>query len=80
MMTPAQSLSHVLELFQEHFGTAAQSRAFAPGRVEVIGNHTDYNGGTVVGTAIDRGSPLQPEYDLMESCGFTAIPNPRMAS
>lgn len=55
MMTPAQSLSHVLELFQEHFGTVAQSRAFAPGRVEVIGNHTDYNGGTIVGTAIDRG-------------------------
>lgn len=27
----------------------------APGRVEFIGNHTDYNGGTVLGAAIDRG-------------------------
>ena len=26
----------------------------APGRIEVIGNHTDYNGGTVLGAAIDR--------------------------
>ena len=29
--------------------------ARAPGRVEFIGNHTDYNGGTVLGAAIDRG-------------------------
>ncbi|HEY5079157.1 MAG TPA: galactokinase family protein, partial [Opitutaceae bacterium] len=28
--------------------------ARAPGRIEVIGNHTDYNGGTVLGAAIDR--------------------------
>lgn len=27
----------------------------APGRVEVIGNHTDYNQGPVIGAAIDRG-------------------------
>lgn len=26
----------------------------APGRVEFIGNHTDYNGGSVIGAAIDR--------------------------
>jgi len=29
--------------------------ARAPGRIEFIGNHTDYNGGTVLGAAIDRG-------------------------
>lgn len=29
--------------------------AFAPGRVELLGNHTDYNGGLVLGAAIDRG-------------------------
>jgi len=28
--------------------------ARAPGRIEFIGNHTDYNGGTVLGAAIDR--------------------------
>src|SRR5690606_25212537 len=27
----------------------------APGRIEFIGNHTDYNAGTVLGAAIDRG-------------------------
>lgn len=29
--------------------------AFAPGRIEVLGNHTDYNEGLVLGAAIDRG-------------------------
>jgi galactokinase len=29
--------------------------AWAPGRIEFIGNHTDYNGGPVLGAAIDRG-------------------------
>ena len=28
--------------------------ARAPGRIEFIGNHTDYNGGSVLGAAIDR--------------------------
>ncbi len=29
--------------------------AYAPGRVELLGNHTDYNAGVVLGAAIDRG-------------------------
>jgi galactokinase len=29
--------------------------AYAPGRVELLGNHTDYNQGVVLGAAIDRG-------------------------
>jgi galactokinase len=29
--------------------------AYAPGRVELLGNHTDYNQGIVLGAAIDRG-------------------------
>jgi galactokinase len=29
--------------------------AFAPGRVEILGNHTDYNEGVVLSAAIDRG-------------------------
>ncbi len=29
--------------------------AYAPGRVELLGNHTDYNEGLVLGAAIDRG-------------------------
>ena len=29
--------------------------AFAPGRVEILGNHTDYNEGVVLSAAIDCG-------------------------
>jgi len=41
--------------FAAVFGRAPDIWARAPGRIEFIGNHTDYNGGTVLGAAIDRG-------------------------
>lgn len=40
--------------FQTTFGRLPTVLARAPGRVEFIGNHTDYNGGAVLGAAIDR--------------------------
>ncbi len=41
--------------FQSVYGRAPEIITRAPGRIEFIGNHTDYNGGTVLGAAIDRG-------------------------
>ena len=41
--------------FEQIYGHPAAVLAWAPGRIEFIGNHTDYNGGTVLGAAIDRG-------------------------
>jgi galactokinase len=41
--------------FSELYGHAPTVLAWAPGRIEFIGNHTDYNGGTVLGAAIDLG-------------------------
>jgi len=40
--------------FCQTYGAAPAVIARAPGRVEFIGNHTDYNGGAVLGAAIDR--------------------------
>src|SRR5690606_38557084 len=40
--------------FQEVFGTAAQLLAKSPGRINLIGEHTDYNNGFVLPTAIDK--------------------------
>ena len=43
--------------------------AFAPGRVELLGNHTDYNDGVVLAAAIDRGVTIRAEKldaDLVE--------------
>jgi galactokinase len=45
----------VLAQFQSAFGRAPEFVTRAPGRIEFIGNHTDYNGGTVLGASIDRG-------------------------
>lgn len=39
----------------ENFGKKPESVAWAPGRIEVVGNHTDYNDGTVLSAAIDLG-------------------------
>ncbi len=41
--------------FKAVFGRDPQLVTRAPGRIEFIGNHTDYNGGTVLGASIDRG-------------------------
>src|SRR6185369_10955334 len=35
--------------------------AYAPGRVELLGNHTDYNQGLVLAGAIDRGLRVSGE-------------------
>ena len=57
--------SWMAQTFAERFGRPAEVRAYAPGRIEFIGNHLDYNGGTVVGAAIDRGIEVAagPRHD-----------------
>lgn len=42
--------------FEARFGRAPEHIAYAPGRVEVLGNHTDYNDGLALAAAIDRGT------------------------
>jgi galactokinase len=43
-----------IALFGETFRASPSCLARAPGRVELLGNHTDYNGGLVLAVAIDR--------------------------
>ena len=38
----------------DRFGAEPTSIGIAPGRVELLGNHTDYNGGLVLASAVDR--------------------------
>ncbi len=44
-----------IALYRANFPGLPQHCAFAPGRIEFIGNHTDYNGGLVMGAAVTEG-------------------------
>ena len=46
--------NHTAEQFNRIYGRKPQWMAAAPGRVNVIGEHTDYNDGFVLPMAIDR--------------------------
>ena len=54
MSTSAELEARASASFAEQFGGAPTSMGIAPGRVELLGNHTDYNGGLVMAVAIDR--------------------------
>ena len=45
----------IADLFKQIHGREPSVVTRAPGRIEFIGNHTDYNGGTVLGASVDRG-------------------------
>jgi len=46
----------VVAAFAAQFGAQPATVAYAPGRIEVLGNHTDYNEGYVFSAAIDKGT------------------------
>ncbi len=50
------SLIEVTTAFRNQFDAAPDGIAFAPGRVNLIGEHTDYNAGFVLPAAIDLGT------------------------
>jgi len=50
-------IKQLKELFQERYG-APEAVYSSPGRVNLIGEHTDYNGGFVLPGAIDKGITL----------------------
>jgi len=44
----------VQTVFKKHFGFTPAHVVSAPGRLEVLGNHTDYNDGLVMSVAVDK--------------------------
>ncbi len=64
--------------FEEVFGRAARHYGRAPARVELLGNHTDYNGGLVMAAAVDRetvvvGAPSANRTARVHAAHFGAI-------
>jgi galactokinase len=58
--TNSMEINQLIETFQHYYGKSEiQPRLFfAPGRVNLIGEHTDYNGGFVLPCAIGQGTYL----------------------
>lgn len=51
-MAESLLLSEAIELFQQKYGSPPEFAVFAPGRVNLIGEHTDYNDGFVLPFAL----------------------------
>ena len=47
-------MQDTVSLFKKSFGHTPTHRVQAPGRLEVLGNHTDYNNGLVMSVAVDK--------------------------
>ena len=62
----------VVAAFAAKFGSAPAAVAYAPGRIEVLGNHTDYNEGYVFSAAIDKGTFFAVSASADTSCELTA--------
>ncbi|MDD2600317.1 MAG: galactokinase [Kiritimatiellae bacterium] len=55
-MTNQAVYNELASKYQAHFGFEPEVVAYAPGRIEVLGNHTDYNEGYVFSAAINFGT------------------------
>jgi galactokinase len=62
----------VINSFKTHFGDDPKIVVRAPGRINLIGEHTDYNGGYVLPAAIDKAVyfAVSPRED--DECHFVA--------
>ena len=75
MTSPRES---VLREFERRTGTKAPLLARAPGRVNLIGDHTDYSDGFVLPMAIDRAVwiALRPRDDATVASRTECDPDP----
>ena len=58
--------------FEAKYGAKPEIVAYAPGRIEVLGNHTDYNEGYVFSAAIDKGTFFAVSKSADATCELTA--------
>lgn len=68
-------VDRIKKLFQQKFGGAPEHMARAPGRVNLLGEHVDYNDGFVLPAAIDRAtyivfSPSDSDQTTLAAADF----------
>ncbi len=64
--------------FQEAYGHEAEAVYFAPGRVNLIGEHTDYNGGFVFPSALSFGTYLLLRKNGEKHINFRSLNVPQV--
>lgn len=62
----------LVQKFEKMYGAKPEIVAYAPGRIEVLGNHTDYNEGYVFSAAIDKGTFFAVSKSDDSLCELTA--------
>ena len=53
-MIKTKTATTIASVFRDIFGTDAEVIVRSPGRINLIGEHTDYNNGFVLPAAIDK--------------------------
>jgi len=67
------SQNQVISRFQELYGQAPDYVVRAPGRINLIGEHTDYNQGLVLPAAIDKALFFAVKRNDSNHCNITAL-------
>ncbi|HEX2629719.1 MAG TPA: galactokinase family protein, partial [Chitinophagaceae bacterium] len=70
----------LIKEFRNHFNREPEHLFFCPGRVNLIGEHIDYNGGKVMPCAISLGSWLAVAKNTSKQLNFQSIGFPENAS
>ena len=75
-------MQDAVALFKSHFKHAPTHQVQAPGRLEVLANHTDYNNGLVMSVAVDKYIFIaaSPRQDGKIELISTAFPTPEIFS
>jgi len=64
--------------FEATYGKAADATYFSPGRVNLIGEHTDYNGGAVFPCALSFGTYLLMAKNDKNVMNFKSLNQPKL--
>ena len=66
-------IEHVRSRFIKHFDGTTGAVYASPGRINLIGEHTDYNGGFVFPGAIDKGMIAEDKFSIIRKKGLFPI-------
>lgn len=65
-------LDNITQTFQSHFSTTPLI-AFAPGRINLIGEHTDYQEGFVFPAAVEKGIWVAIQTNDLDVCQLYSL-------